>query len=141
MFMGEYKHSIDPKGRLIMPAKFREELGTSFVITRGLDHCLLVYRKEEWEQFAAKLQQLPMNKQSNRKMQRFFMGAAVECEADKQGRIRIPEGLAIYAELGKDVVLEGVTSRIEIWNRERWEAANSFDDMEDAAEDMDDFVI
>ena len=117
MFMGEYNHTIDTKGRLIVPAKFREELGESFVITKGLDGCLCVYTNDEWTSFEGKLRALPFTNQNARKMTRFFMAGATTCEIDKQGRILIPGVLREFAELEKDVVLVGVASRVEIWSK------------------------
>ncbi len=136
MFMGEYNHTIDTKGRLIVPAKFREELGESFVITKGLDGCLCVYTNDEWTSFEGKLRALPFTNQNARKMTRFFMAGATTCEIDKQGRILIPGVLREFAELEKDVVLVGVASRVEIWSKAKWDASCTYDDMEEIAESM-----
>ena len=121
MFMGEYNHTIDPKGRLIIPAKFREALGDEFVVTKGLDGCLFVYANTEWNNFEEKLRTLPLTNKNARQFTRFFLAGAAACEVDKQGRILIPQVLREFAKLEKDVVLVGVASRIEIWSKEVWE--------------------
>ncbi len=113
MFMGEYNHTIDAKGRLIIPSKFREILGDVFVVTKGLDGCLFVYDNEEWKRFEEKLRSLPITNKEARQFVRFFLAGATEAEVDKQGRILIPNVLREFAELTKDVVLVGVGSRIE----------------------------
>lgn len=137
MFMGEYNHTIDNKGRLIIPAKFREQLGDTFVITQGLDGCLFVYANEEWKAFEDKLHQLPLTNAKARKFSRFFLAGAVSCEVDRQGRILIPAKLRKAANLTKDVILAGVGERIEIWDAERWAENSTYDDMEDIAENME----
>ena len=126
MFMGTYGHSIDAKGRVIVPAKFREVLGDSFVVTLGLDGCLFVYPEEEWEDFVKQLKELPGSKEA-RKLQRYFMAGAAPCDVDKQGRVLIPSSLREKVGLDKDVVFVGVMSKIEIWSKERWEDNNDFD--------------
>lgn len=136
MFMGEYNHTIDPKGRLIVPAKFRESLGESFVVTKGLDGCLFVYDEGEWAAFEEKLKTLPITNKDARNFVRFFLAGAATVELDKQGRILLPQVLRDFAELTKDVVLVGVASRVEIWSKERWESAEGFDDVESVAEHM-----
>ncbi len=136
MFMGEYNHTIDAKGRLIIPSKFREILGDAFVVTKGLDGCLFVYDNEEWKRFEEKLRSLPITNKEARQFVRFFLAGATEAEVDKQGRILIPNVLREFAEITKDVVLVGVGSRIEIWGRERFEEAASFEDMDEIAEHM-----
>ena len=136
MFMGEYNHTIDAKGRLIIPSKFREILGDAFVVTKGLDGCLFVYDNEEWQRFEEKLRTLPITNKEARQFVRFFLAGATEAEVDKQGRILIPNVLREFAQLTKDVVLVGVGSRIEIWGRERFEDTASFDDMDEIAEHM-----
>ncbi|GGF82809.1 division/cell wall cluster transcriptional repressor MraZ [Paenibacillus aceti] len=120
MFMGEYQHSIDEKGRIIIPAKFRDLLGSSFVITRGLDQCLFVYPMQEWEQLEQKLKTLPLMKSDARAFTRFFFSGATECEWDKQGRVNIPGNLRQYAGLEKECVVLGVSNRVEIWSRSTW---------------------
>ena len=124
MFMSQYNHTIDAKGRVIIPAKFREKLGDSFVITKGLDGCLYGYAKEEWSAFEEKLGTLPITNKNSRQFTRFFLAGAAECELDKQGRILIPSVLREFAALDKDVVLVGVASKIEIWSKERWDESN-----------------
>ncbi|MCC2687141.1 MAG: cell division/cell wall cluster transcriptional repressor MraZ [Paenibacillaceae bacterium] len=121
MFMGEYQHSIDEKGRLIIPAKFREELGSSFVLTRGLDNCLFVYPAGEWSALEQKLKALPLMKSDARAFTRFFFSGATECELDKQGRVNIPGNLLEHAGLDKDCVVLGVSNRVEIWSKSNWQ--------------------
>ena len=139
MFMGEYSHTIDAKGRIIVPVKFRESLGDNFVVTKGLDNCLFVYTKEDWRKFEEKLRTLPLTNKDDRKFTRFFLAGAAEMEVDKQGRILIPSVLREFAALEKDVVFVGVGSRIEIWNRAGWDESISGydDDMDEVAENMD----
>lgn len=143
MFMGEYNHTIDAKGRLIIPSKFREALGDEFVVTKGLDGCLFVYDNHEWAAFEEKLKALPLTNKDARKFVRFFLAGAGNVEVDKQGRILIPSNLREFATLEKDVVLVGVGSRIEIWSKEKWDSEASFDDedMEDIAEHMSDLGL
>lgn len=136
MFMGEYNHTIDTKGRVIVPSKFRETLGDEFVVTKGLDGCLFVYDNQEWTAFEEKLKALPITNKDARAFVRFFLAGAAGVEVDKQGRILLPVSLREFAALEKDVVLIGVGSRIEIWSRERWEDTASFDDMDTIAEHM-----
>lgn len=119
--MGEFQHSVDEKGRLIVPVKFREGLGSSFVMTRGLDQCLFVYPQPEWEILENKLKALPMTRADARSFVRFFFSGATECELDKQGRILIPASLRDYAGLAKDCVVIGVSNRVEIWSQSAWE--------------------
>ncbi|KMN38441.1 MULTISPECIES: division/cell wall cluster transcriptional repressor MraZ [Lysinibacillus] len=122
MFMGEYQHSVDAKGRLIVPAKFREALGETFVVTRGLDNCLFGYPMNEWRKLEEKLKGLPMTKKDTRAFARFFFSGATEVEIDKQGRINIPTTLMQHAHLVKECVVLGVSNRIEIWAKDAWEA-------------------
>ncbi|MBO5292711.1 MAG: division/cell wall cluster transcriptional repressor MraZ [Lachnospiraceae bacterium] len=136
MFMGEYNHTVDAKGRLIIPSKFRESLGETFVVTKGMDGCLFVYDNQEWKLFEEKLKTLPLTNKEARKFVRFFLAGAAEVEVDKQGRILLPLGLREYAGLEKDVVLIGVGGRVEIWSRERYEAAAAYEDMDEIAEHM-----
>ena len=121
MFMGEYQHSVDAKGRLIVPAKFREALGETFVVTRGLDNCLFGYPMNEWRKLEEKLKGLPMTKKDTRAFARFFFSGATEVEIDKQGRINIPSTLMQHAHLVKECVVLGVSNRIEIWAKDAWE--------------------
>lgn len=137
MFMSEYNHTIDAKGRLIIPAKFREALGEEFVVSRGMDGCLFVYANNDWNAFEQKLTSLPLINKEARQFARFFLAGATQVEVDKQGRILLPENLRKAAELEKDVVLVGVGSRIEIWSRQRWEAVNADVDMDDITASME----
>ena len=137
MFMGEYNHSVDAKGRLIVPSKFREQLGNEFVVTKGLDGCLFVYSQEEWKRIEESLREKPLTSKDARKFMRFFFAGAANCEVDKQGRILLPPVLREYADLQKDVVLVGVLSRVEIWDKDRWlENTYDEDEMDDIAEHM-----
>ena len=120
MFIGEFHHSIDAKGRLIMPAKFREQLNECCVITRGIDQCLFIYPIEEWKILLEKVNGLPVNRKDARQFSRFFLSGACECEFDKQGRINLSTPLLNYAGLSKDCVIIGVSNRIEIWEKEKW---------------------
>lgn len=133
--MGEYHHSIDEKGRIIIPSKFRYDLGESFIVTRGLDGCLFIYPKNEWENIVNKYKELP-NVKDARNFMRFFLSGAVNAEFDKQGRINISTPLVSYAGLKKDCVIIGVNERLEIWSKERWEEfmtqnEENFSDMAD----------
>lgn len=125
MLMGEYLHSIDDKGRVILPAKFREELGASFVVTKGLDHCLFVYDQKEWAILEGKLKQLPLAKPEARAFVRFFFSGGAEISCDKQGRVLLPNNLREYAHIDKDVVIIGVSNRVEIWDKTTWDAYNA----------------
>ena len=137
MFMGEYNHTLDAKGRLIVPSKFRDQLGEEFVVTKGLDGCLFVYENTEWKALEEKLHDLPLTNANARKFARFFLAGATVCEVDKQGRILLPAVLRKHAGIDKDAVLVGVGSRIEIWSKENWIETNSYDDMEEIAENME----
>ena len=130
-FMGEYNHTMDAKGRLIVPAKFREAGGDKFIVTKGLDKCLFVFTQEKWSSVVASVSQMPLTSGNARKFSRFFIGSAGECEVDKQGRILVPGSLRAYAELEKEVVLVGVGSRVEIWSKDRWQDNSEYDDMEE----------
>ena len=137
--MGEYNHTIDAKGRFIIPAKFRETLGDKFIVTKGLDGCLFVYPKSEWSLFEEKLKVLPLTNKDARQFTRFFLAGAAACEVDKQGRILLPQVLRDFAQLEKEVVLIGVASRVEIWSKINWEQSMSTynDDMNEIAEKME----
>lgn len=121
MLMGEYMHTIDSKGRVIMPADFREELGEKFFVTKGLDGCLFIYGQGEWDALSTKLRQLPLAKPEARAFVRFFFSGARMLECDKQGRFLVPGNLRSHAGLKKDVVLTGVMNRAELWDKETWE--------------------
>ena len=120
MLIGEYEHSLDAKGRLIMPAKFREDLGEKFIITKGLDGCLFVFSSTEWTKFEEKLATLPISNKDARAFTRFFFAGAMDCELDKQGRFLISSNLREFAGLTKDVKIIGMNSRVEIWSKEKW---------------------
>lgn len=120
MFMGEYHHTIDDKGRLTLPAKIREQLGEQFVVTRGLDRCLFVYAEEEWHRVIEKYKELPNTKDA-RNFMRFFLSGATLTNFDKQGRINIPTPLSKYADLEKDCIIIGVNDHLEVWNQIAWE--------------------
>jgi MraZ protein len=129
MFIGEYQHTIDVKGRMIVPSKFREDLGDKFVITKGLDNCLFIYSVEEWSVLEAKLKTLPLTSKDARAFVRFFFSGATECEVDKQGRILVPGNLRDYAGLEKDVAVIGVATRVEVWDSEKWNNYNGDDNI------------
>lgn len=142
MFIGEYQHSLDDKGRVIVPSKYREKLGLSFVLTKGLDGCLFLYTRQEWDTFEQKLKELPLTNTNARKFVRFFLSGAVECSTDKQGRILIPNHLRVYSGIEKDIVFIGMGNRIEVWSSENWNTYN--DEVFDAnllAEQMEELGI
>ncbi len=141
--MGEYQHTVDAKGRLIIPAKFRDDLDGGFVVTRGLDKCLFAYTMDEWKKLEEKLKALPVTKKDARAFTRFFFSGATEVELDKQGRVNLPANLLSYAGLEKDCVVLGVSSRIEIWAKEAWEGyfEESEDSFNEIAENLIDFDI
>ena len=120
MFIGEYEHSVDVKGRIIMPSKLRENIGEKFIITKGLDKCLFAYSKSEWANFEEKLKTLPLTNKNARDFVRFFLSGAVECEIVKHGRFLVPSNLRTYANIDKEIVIIGVGTRLEIWNKESW---------------------
>ncbi len=120
MFMGEYHHSIDDKGRLIIPAKFREMLGDNFIITRGIEKCLYIYPNEAWQKIVDKLNTLPFTKKDARTFIRSFFSGATQCEVDRQGRINITSPLIGHADLTKECVIIGANDRIEVWDQEAW---------------------
>ncbi|MBD7964392.1 MULTISPECIES: division/cell wall cluster transcriptional repressor MraZ [Fictibacillus] len=143
MFMGEYQHSIDEKGRMIIPSKFRDELGTEFILTRGLDQCVFGYPLNEWKVIEEKLKSLPFTKKDARAFTRFFFSGAAECQLDKQGRVNIASPLRDYAKLEKDCVVIGVSNRIEIWSKSIWEEyfSKSEDSFGEIAESLMDFDL
>lgn len=141
MFMGEYRHNLDAKGRIIVPAKFREELGETMIVTRWLDGCLAIYTQEQWQALYEKLQTLPSTKREARRFTHMIMAKAAECDIDSQGRIRLPNPLIEEAALEKECVVIGVSDHVEIWDTKRWnayydEASESF---EDIAESLTEF--
>ena len=138
MLIGEFHHNIDDKNRLIIPAKFRDEIGDKFVLTRGLDGCLFAFSQEEWLNFETKLKSLPLSDKNARNFVRFFLAGATECEIDKQGRFLIPNNLRTAASLEKETVIIGVGTRLEIWNREIWKTYSSDENIsaDEIAENM-----
>ena len=138
MFMGEYHHNIDDKNRLIIPSKFREGLGNDFIITRGIENCLFVYSKVDWQKITLKLETLPFTKKDARNFTRFFLSGAVNAEIDKQGRSSLSQALIEYAKIEKECVIIGVGNRLEIWSKQEWD--NFFnsakDNMSDIAENL-----
>ena len=138
MFIGEYQHSIDTKGRLIIPSKFRDDLGPIFIMTKGLDNCLFVYPKNEWQILEEKLKSLPLTSRDARAFVRFFFAGATECELDKQGRILVPSNLREHSKLEKEAVIIGVSTRVEIWSKSEWDTYNEDDSLsyESIAEKM-----
>lgn len=142
MLMGEFHHNIDDKARLVMPSKFREELGESFVITRGLDGCLFVYSNVEWQKLVEKLKNLPFTKKDARSFLRFFLSGATNCTLDKQGRMIIPIPLVNYANLNKECLVIGMNDRLEIWSREKFDVMfkENEENMSDLAESLFDNV-
>ena len=137
MFMSEYNHTIDAKGRLIIPAKFREALGEEFVVSKGMDGCLFVYANDDWNAFEQKLTSLPLINKEARQFARFFLAGAAQVELDKQGRILLPATLRTFAGLENNVVLVGVGSRVEIWSKDKWETMSADEDMDSIAAAME----
>lgn len=138
MFMGEYRHTVDPKGRLIIPSRFRGSLGAEFVVTRGLDGCLFVYPMDSWEAYVEELRKLPLTDKNARLFTRFIIAGAATCELDRQGRILLPVTLREFAGIDKDVLLAGMLDHIEIWNEERWKENADFSDMDAIAGHLSD---
>ena len=124
MFLGEYQHSLDAKGRIIVPSRFREELGERFITTKGLDNCLFLYPMDEWKTIEEKLRTLPFTRADVRSFARFFFSGAAELEIDKQGRILLPPNLRDYAGIERELFVIGVGSRVEIWSSEKWAEYN-----------------
>ena len=134
MFMGEFHHNIDEKNRLIIPSKFRNELGSKFILTRGIEKCLLVYSCNEWNKIVEKLNELPFTKKDARTFNRMFLSGATECELDSNGRINIPSHLVEYASIKKECTVIGVNDRLEIWSSEKFDEffntnIDNFDDI------------
>ena len=138
MFMGEFHHSIDEKGRIIIPVKFREELGNKFIVTRGLEQCLFIYSYQEWNNIIEKLKQLPFTSKDARTFTRMFLSGATECEIDRNGRINISQILTKYAKLEKDCVIIGVNERIEIWSKNNFDTFynTNIDNFSEIAENL-----
>lgn len=142
MFIGEYQHGIDNKNRIIIPSKFREALGDAFILTKGLDGCLYAYTLDEWKTLEEKLKRLPLTNKDARAFVRFFFSGANEVNIDKQGRALIPQNLLEYASIEKEIVSIGVSTRIEIWSKEKWNQYNESDiDMDEIAEKMNELLI
>ena len=142
MMLGTYSHSLDTKGRLIVPAKLRETLGDSFVITKSLDHCLAIYPNEGWEEFIGKLETLPkISSEPARRLRRFYFGNSQTIEVDKQGRVLIPANMREYAELKKDAVLIGVNDHVEVWAEEAWQKYNDEIDINQIVEGLNDLQL
>ena len=138
MLMGEYHHNIDEKNRLVIPMKFRNELGEKFIITRGLDKCLFVYSIEEWNKIASKLKTLPFTQRDARNFTRFFLSGATDCELDRSGRVSITSPLIEYADISKECVIVGANDRLEIWSKESWDSFmnDNVDQLSDIAENL-----
>ena len=137
MLIGEYEHSMDAKGRLIMPAKLRENKKEKFIVTKGLDGCLFAFSIQEWTNFEQKLRTLPISNKDARAFSRFFFAGAIDCEIDKQGRFLISSNLREFAGLEKDVVIVGMDSRIEIWSKEKWQKCDEDISADEIAERME----
>ncbi len=140
-YKGEYSHSIDAKGRLIIPAKFRELLGEQFVVTKGFDGCLFVFDQNGWDAFEEKLRSLPMDIPGARQLGRFFMAGADDVEVDKQGRILLKANWLQHAGIEKEAVVAGVGNRVEIWSKDKWEEATTFDDIDSIAAKMSEYGL
>ena len=139
--LGQYDHTIDAKGRIIIPAKFREQMGDDLIITKGLDHQLFVYAPDEWNLFEAKLRALPISNPQARKLSRFFLVGASDVTVDKQGRITLPMQLREFAGITRDVLLAGVGNHLEIWNPDRYNELNTYEDMDEVAMSLEGFNI
>ena len=124
MLIGEYQHTVDAKGRVFVPSKFRDDLGEKFIVTRGIGNCLFGFSGEEWEKISKKLTSMPLTDVSIQNFLRRLFAGATECEVDKQGRILLPQRLREFAKVDKEVVIIGVMSRIEFWAKDYWEEYN-----------------
>ena len=136
MLIGEYEHTLDAKGRMIMPAKLRHDMGERFIVTKGLDGCLFAFSQNEWLNFETKLKTLPLSDKNARNFVRFFLSGATECEIDKQGRFLIPNNLRMAAGLEKEAIIIGVGTRLEIWNKSAWEKCDENISADEIAENM-----
>ena len=138
MLMGEYRNSLDPKGRIVIPSKFREELGNKIILTRGLDGSLFIYSEDAWNKLTEKLQTLSFTEKESRNFTRFLLSGANTLEFDKQGRIIIPSYLKEYANFSKEVVLVGVLNRVELWSSDAWDKfmTDNFDDLSSISSDL-----
>lgn len=136
MLIGEYEHSLDVKGRIIMPAKLRQDMGDKFVVTKGLDGCLFAFSQNEWLNFETKLKSLPLSDKNARNFVRFFLSGATECEIDKQGRFLLPNNLRTAVNLVKETIIIGVGTRLEIWDKETWTKCDENISADEIAENM-----
>jgi len=136
LLIGEYEHSLDVKGRIIMPAKLRQDIGETFIVTKGLDGCLFAFSQNEWLNFEGKLKALPLSDRNARNFVRHFLAGATECELDKQGRFLIPNNLRMAANLVKEAIIIGVGARLEIWDKETWEKCDESISADEIAENM-----
>ncbi len=143
MFTGEYQHTLDGKGRVIIPSRLRDGLGDRFMVTRGFEKCLFVYPNSEWVRLEQKLKHLPFTKSDSRKFKRLFFSGAMEVEADKQGRVLIPQNLREYASIEKEVMFIGVSNYVEVWNETAWKEyfGEANDNYEEIAEELVDFDL
>ena len=142
MLIGEFSHGMDKKNRIIIPSKLRDGLGETFIMTKGLDSCLYIYPKDEWQTFEQKLKSLPLTDKNVRSFVRFFFSGANEMEPDKMGRVLIPQSLLSYAGIEGEVVSVGMMDRVEVWSKEKWEAYNESEmDMDAIAEKMNELGI
>ena len=138
MLMGEYRHTIDDKGRIIIPSKLRKDLSDNIIVTRGIEECLFIYSKDEWEKIVDKLNNLPFTKKDARAFVRFFLSGATDAEFDKQGRINIQKPLIDYAHIEKDCIVVGTGTRLEIWSKNKWDMFmnSAKENMSDIAENL-----
>ncbi|NLK86064.1 MAG: division/cell wall cluster transcriptional repressor MraZ [Clostridiaceae bacterium] len=120
MFYGEFQHTVDPKGRIIIPAAFRDELKSKFMVTKGLEGCLFIFSMPKWDSLVEKIETLPLSNNKAREFSRFFFSSAAQCELDKHSRILVPQDLRSHAGLEKDISIVGVGNRVEVWNKDRW---------------------
>ena len=141
MLIGEFEHSLDEKGRLIMPSKFREDIGEKFIVTKGLYGSLFAFSLNEWKKFEEKLRSLPLSSKDARNFSRFFFAGAIECVLDRQGRFLISSNLREFAEFKKDVVIVGMDSRLEIWSKEKWQQVETNISADEIAERMEQLGI
>lgn len=136
MLIGEYEHTLDAKGRISMPSRLRKDMGETFIVTKGLDGCLFAFSQTEWLNFEQKLKALPLSDKNARNFVRFFLAGATECELDKQGRFLIPNNLRIAANLDKEIIIIGVGTRLEIWDRKTWNDKDNAISADEIAENM-----
>ena len=142
MFIGEYQHNLDTKGRIIIPSKFRDELHTTFILTRGLDNCLTIYSLEQWDKMFVEINKLPTTKKAARQYVRMLTSTATECTLDNQGRIQIPSFLSKPVNISKECVVIGSNDHIEIWDKATWDAyyADASNNFEEVAENLSELI-